>query len=273
MATVEDVILSYSRRGMTLLRPYLPKDYCGEAADEILSWEKGGTVLLTTGFFVAGQPETDGPAGTIALAHALRRLGYKPVFVCEDFGVDYFSDFGVEIVTPEDGEDRYQEILDKYQPVGIVAIERCGVNEDNDYANMRGVSVAELTSKVDYLFELSRGKVPSIGVGDGGNEIGMGSLLDEIHNELPIRPCKTPVDKLVIATVSNWGAYGIVARLQEKTRKSLLPSFVDVRSYLRQTVKLGSVDGVTKENIVGVDGFSLDEEARVLMALEKVASI
>ena len=35
MATVEDVILSYSRRGMTLLRPYLPKDYCGEAADEI----------------------------------------------------------------------------------------------------------------------------------------------------------------------------------------------------------------------------------------------
>ncbi|MDO5334953.1 MAG: DUF4392 domain-containing protein [Coriobacteriia bacterium] len=273
MATVEDVILSYSRRGMTLLRPYLPKDYCGDAADEILSWPKGGTVLLTTGFFVDGQPETDGPAGTVSLAHALRRLGLVPVFVCEKFGLDYFSGFEVEVVSVEDGPDRYQAILDKHEPVGIVAIERCGINENDDYANMRGVSVAPLTSKVDYLFELSQGRIPSIGVGDGGNEIGMGSLLDAIHDELPICPCRTKVDRLVIATVSNWGAYGIVARLQEKTRKSLLPSFVDVRSYLRRTVALGSVDGVTKENIVGVDGFSLDEEAAVLRALEKVASI
>ena len=64
MGETESIILRHSGRGMNLLREYLPEDYCAEAAKEILSWPKG-IVFLTTGFYVAGFAETDGPAGTI----------------------------------------------------------------------------------------------------------------------------------------------------------------------------------------------------------------
>ena len=35
--TIEDIILRFSRRGMDKLRPYLPANYCEEAARSILS--------------------------------------------------------------------------------------------------------------------------------------------------------------------------------------------------------------------------------------------
>ena len=47
---IEDIVLRYSKRGMTILREYMTEDYCAESAKDILSWEKG-TVFLTTGFY------------------------------------------------------------------------------------------------------------------------------------------------------------------------------------------------------------------------------
>lgn len=38
----------------------------------------------------------------------------------------------------------------------------------------------------------------------------MGVLAEEIESELGFKPCIVAVDYLVIATVSNWGAYGVV---------------------------------------------------------------
>ena len=61
---IEDIILRHSQRGMQKLRPHLPKDYCRQAAEEIASWERG-VVFLTTGFYVAGYPETDGPTASM----------------------------------------------------------------------------------------------------------------------------------------------------------------------------------------------------------------
>ncbi len=48
------------------------------------------------------------------------------------------------------------------------------------------------TARLDYLFEHG---IPSVGIGDGGNEIGMGNLAEVIPG----------VDRLVLASVSNWG--------------------------------------------------------------------
>ena len=92
----------------------------------------------------------------------------------------------------------YQDLLKQYQPAACIAIERCGENVQGDYANMRGVSIAEHTARIDELFELAKEQhIPTFGVGDGGNEIGMGNLKEVISEKLSLVPCRTCVDHLI----------------------------------------------------------------------------
>ena len=93
--SIEDIILQYSRRGMTEIRDCVPENYCSKAAREILSWKRG-TVVLTTGFYVGGFAETDGPMGTMALARALKRLGFSPVIVTDSYCEGYFEEEGID---------------------------------------------------------------------------------------------------------------------------------------------------------------------------------
>ena len=80
--TVEDIVLRHSKRGMTILRKYMGDFYCKRAAEKILELPKGN-IFLTTGFYVAGHAETDGPLGTMTLAKALRAVGYRPIIVTD----------------------------------------------------------------------------------------------------------------------------------------------------------------------------------------------
>ena len=256
---IEDAILQHSHRGMTKLANFMPVDFCHEAAREILSWERG-TVFLTTGFFVNGFPETDGPAGTMVVARALQLLGFFPVIVAEPFARAYFADLDIAVLSVQKtyDEQRYRDLIESFNPVGLISIERCGRNADGDYLNMRGRSVGDLTSSVDDLFLMAKGQIPTIGIGDGGNEIGMGALLDAIEATLEIDPCVVPVDKLVLASVSNWGAYGLAGCLEELTGKQLLPAWEQVKEFIDYTVSLGSVDGVSGENVSTVDGYDIE---------------
>ena len=256
---IEDAILQHSHRGMTKLANFMPVDFCHEAAREILSWERG-TVFLTTGFFVNGFPETDGPAGTMVVARALQLLGFSPVIVAEPFARAYFADLDIAVLSVQKtyDEQRYRDLIESFNPVGLISIERCGRNADGDYLNMRGRSVGDLTSSIDDLFLMAQGQIPTIGIGDGGNEIGMGALLDAIEATLEIDPCVVPVDKLVLASVSNWGAYGLAGCLEELTGKQLLPAWEQVKEFIDYTVSLGSVDGVSGENVSTVDGYDIE---------------
>ncbi len=271
--TIEDAILQNSHRGMTKLAEFLPADFCHEAAREILSWERK-EVLLTTGFFVNGFPETDGPAGTMVLASALKQLGFNPIIVTEAFGRAYFADCDLAVLTVQKSftKAQFEELLDKFNPAGLISIERCGRNADGEYLNMRGKSVGELTSSIDDLFFAAQGRIPTIGIGDGGNEIGMGALLNEIHASLAIDPCVVPVDKLVVASVSNWGAYGLAGCLEELTGIFLLPSLSDVEDFLNYTVSLGSVDGVSGQCVATVDGYELPASRAVYNHILRLAN-
>src|SRR5207237_6442479 len=96
-----------------------------------------------------------------------------------------------------------------------VAIERCCLSPDGRPRNMRGVDVSPWTAPLDDLFTAA--PWARIGVGDGGNEIGMGKLpTGLIARTVPNGEriaCITPCDHLVVAGVSNWGAYGLMAAL------------------------------------------------------------
>lgn len=266
MGKIEDVILLYSKRGMNILRKYCPDDFCERAARTILDAPRGN-VLITTGFYVAGSGETDGPPGAAFLAKALLVLGFHPIIVTDDFCKGFFEceQLDTEYATTAMVKADYNKMLDHYRPTLLISIERCGRNIRGDHANMRGVSIAEHNADVDYLFDLGTARgIPSIGIGDGGNEIGMGNFKDIISKKLSLVPCEVEVSAPVIATVSNWGAFGVCAYLQQITGEHVLPSFEENLQYLDKIVALGSVDGVTKEHAHTVDSYPEEVEHEIL---------
>ncbi len=270
--TIEDIILRHSKRGMNILREEMPGNYAEDAAKYILSWEKKN-VFLTTGFYVAGFAETDGPVGTVTLARAMKELGFEPVIVTDKFCDRFFDDEDFEtVLAPLDADDSYfRELVDKYKPSGMISIERCGINANNDYANMRNISIKENTSPIDRLFTLYSGEIPTVGVGDGGNEIGMGNVKEIIESKLSLVPCTVKCDKLVIATVSNWGAYGIIAYLAKITGKDIFPDYSEIALFIEKTVKIGSVDGISHERVNHVDGFDESVEEEIATELKKAS--
>lgn len=142
-------------------------------------------------------------------------------------------------------------------------MERCGLTEDRVYRNMRGADVSAYHAKVDYLFG---DHLVSVGIGDGGNGIGMGNLAPVIPLVMSMEgaPCATRTTRLIISSVSNWGAWGLVAALSRLTRQNLLPTREEARETLERLVSLGAVDGVTGRAGATVDGFSAEENERVL---------
>ncbi|CDE67962.1 putative uncharacterized protein [Clostridium sp. CAG:277] len=269
--TPEEVTLRYSKRGMTLLKEYLQKDYCKKAAEKLLQAPKGN-VLITTGFYVAGYAETDGPIGTLAVAKALEGLGYHGIVITDKYCEGFFElkNISVEYVAIDAEQSVYEEILEKYRPVYMISIERCGHNLENEYANMRGDSITGQTACIDTLFELAaEKKIPTIGVGDGGNEIGMGNVRQVILEKLELNPCVVTVDDLIIATTSNWGAYALAAYMAKLSGRPVFITYEEIEEYMAQIVALGCVDGVTKQKKMGTDGFSMEIEKEIITSLKE----
>ncbi len=263
--SVDEIILQDSTRGMDVLQKLYPKEHCKEAVEAFKKLEKG-VVFLYTGFYVGGFAETDGPIGTYFLACVLNSLGYKSVIITDKFCKDYFKEIET-LYIPLEGysEEYYKTIIDEYNPICHFSIERCGKNADGEYANLRGVSVSKFTAPVDDLYALGAKSRPTFAIGDGGNELGMGNFAESVIKHLSLNPCIVSSDFPIIATVSNWGAYGFMAYLD----KTLVPSFDEVDEYLGYIVALGSVDGVKVKNQKTVDGKDWSIEKKILEDLKK----
>ena len=274
---IENIIMSHSNRGMPILRKHLPPNYCKEAAEYILSWEKG-VILIATGFYVAGHAETDGPPGALTLCLILKKLGYIPVILTDKYCQNFFEKYDIKVIYMDikmENESKINFIertIKEYNPKGMISIERCGLNTENKYANMRNISIDEHTAEIDLFFLNYYKKIPTIGIGDGGNEIGMGNLENIIKNNLELIPCKIKVDKLIISSVSNWGGYGLAAYLCLLTKNKEFFESVEetIKNYIKYIVSIGSVDGVTHENKEKVDGNDIDIELNIIRSLLKV---
>ena len=273
--TIEDIILDQDKRGMMALRPYLPDDYCSQAAQFIM--DNPGGVIIVTGFYVvmAGKPETDGPPGAIAIGEALKGLGRAVTYVSDEYTTPVLRRYanGSDVIEfPIDGVDASKKhakgILKKVKPSLLISIERCGRTREDTYLNMRYVDISPNTARLDYLFD---SEVPSVGIGDGGNEIGMGNLAEVIPtvDTLPDYPAVNQVDRLVIASVSNWGGYGLVAALSRISGKNLLPSVESETAMLHGMIEAGVVDGTTGNAVPTVDNFSAEENGALLDRLHR----
>jgi hypothetical protein len=267
---IEDIILSYSARGMDRVRSALPADYCSRAARMIM--ENRGRVLIGTGFPVGGSFETDGPIGAIALYRVLEQLGYEPIFGCAPpiskvLG-DGFRTLEIPILTWQATVAVVDRALADLRPSLIVSIERPGVAKDGRYYNMRGQDISDALAKFDLFF--NRCECATIAVGDGGNEIGMGNIYDEV-SRLEITPSVTTCDELVIAAVSNWGVYGMIAAMSRELRRDLLRLF-DPVEIVRHLVDRGAVDGKTGYAECSEDGFPLAVGLTIIERLRELAA-
>ena len=276
ISRIEDIVLQDDMRGMTALKPHMPDGYMEQCADLLL--EHPGKVFIATGFYImaAEATETDGPPGAVAIGNALAKLGNEIVYVTDELSSDV-----VRAIAPADHEvvdfpitnhfesaNFANKLVQDHSPSALVAIERAGLVGDGTYRNFRGVDFTPYNAKIDHLFD----QHPySVGIGDGGNEIGMGNLQNVIptieHEFLPKNPCVTTTTELIVASCSNWGGYGLIAALSLKHGVNLLPSVDDGKQMVREIVAAGAVEGMSGESKEWVDNRDLDGDAACLRDL------
>ncbi len=259
-----------------------------QAARLLAGLAPAAPVFVTTG---AGNPrtlpkgETDGPSGAAFIARLLRARGHGIVLLSDEaflpgivaafeaLGLDGRQDGGVRVeafpLGAEEGARKADALLAEYpDAAGGVFIEKPGPNDRGVFHTSAGkpkdpAGVAHLHLLAEAL--AARGR-PTLGIGDGGNEIGFGRLGRALEDGLPqARDCgcgcgggivnATPVDSLVCASTSNWGAYGVAAALAMLTGgEGDLPPLAAVRATIEASVRAGANDGYSGENVPTVDG-------------------
>lgn len=144
---------------------------------------------------------------------------------------------------------------------------------------MRGRDITSFMSPAHFLFETARAAgIATIGIGDGGNEIGMGKISwAVIDRNIPrggLVACRVPTDNLIVAGISNWGAYGLAAGVYHLRGKAADPDLFDLereRELLQCMVENGPlVDGVSNEQTVSVDGLAFDRYAALLPRMGEI---
>jgi hypothetical protein len=229
-----------------------------------------GTVLIGTGFPIEDTFKTDGSVGAIALYRSLARLGANPVLVCDSpLAPALAVDFTVYQITISDltiAEAETRNVLAALKPELIISIERPGFSETGKYFNMRDEDISLRCACFDYFLSLA--VCLTIAIGDGGNKVGMGNLKDAL-DKLDITPPATTCDELLIADISNWGAYGLIALLAKWNDKNLLAAII-ISEILRYLSKRGSVDSVPRQNTLTEDSLLVSEGEKIILSLRKL---
>ncbi|XP_053330998.1 D-glutamate cyclase, mitochondrial [Spea bombifrons] len=206
-----------------------------------LSLSHAKSVLITTGFpthFQHDPPEeTDGPPGAIAMAAMLQALGKRVAIVTDERAIDLnknILDRAVQqgvLQSPvpllcykeESAESPVRFLCEDGDPEKprydhLVAIERAGRASDGNYYNARKINIKHLVDPIDNLFlaaQRIRG-IATTGIGDGGNELGMGKVKEAVKEHITngdTIACDVAADFAIIAGVSNWGGYAVSCAL------------------------------------------------------------
>lgn len=250
-------------------------------------------VGVVTGFFIptADPPafETDGPHGTVLLAAMLQQTGLDVSLFAPD-SLEPALRTGLEF-----GPGTAARRLAVY-PIAatkmsastaaalttlthLVFIECVGPAEDGRCYSMRGRDVTDTPTPGWWLLsQLSARKMPTtIGIGDGGNEIGMGKLPHStIQKNVPLGDrihCRVATDFLVVSGVSNWGAVALAAGVGWLRGADAPMAGLDADAERRRLERMVTarplVDGVTGKREATVDGLSWNDYVQPLVEMER----
>lgn len=274
--TMESAMRKYlDRRGLEGVKGI------GTLAETAMSLTTSESVIILTGFLILDcmTGETDGPIGAVSLANGLIKLGKKVTFVTDCYSEDMLASacrvlnlsVPIEVVQIDTPLGWYEALLKRISPTHIVAIERPGCALDGRCYTMAGEDLSAYIPNMDVIFELAAQRgILTIGIGDGGNEMGMGGIWPYIHSSVAHgeKICaKTPSDFLLVAGVSNWGGHALTGALSALMGRSLLHSESDEKRMLESIVAAGGVDGYLKQSQLTVDGLSLEENIAVFKAI------
>ncbi|HQJ24390.1 MAG TPA: DUF4392 domain-containing protein [Bacillota bacterium] len=270
-------------------------------------------VIIATG---AGVPpwlpkgETDGPLGAASIARAIDiGLGGKPILVGEGRCIppiaatveaaglmvsdselfnkrDHVAMVMEYPLGEKKGAEFAEELMNKFNPKAIICIEKHGPSASGKYHSIMGIGrEPDSVANVKFLVEkASSKKVLTIGVGDGGNEIGFGNIYDDVKRIQKFGPkCQCPcgagigtvtkADVLVAAAVSNWGAYGISAMLAFMLKKPRLLQDIDMEyRMLEASIRAGAMDGLYTDMSMYVDGTSFETQKSIVTMLKEIVS-
>jgi hypothetical protein len=251
------------------------------------------TVLVCAGFFDPPSmiDEADGPLGAALFARSLCvALDATPVLVTEvanmgrmtrlveslglqvlDYELAKTTPFKASVmplpINPERAQQVVEQIYNQTNPAALVTIEKPAPNAKGQYHTGFGLNVTDLVGKVNFLVDAAKARgVPSIGLGDGGNEVGMGKILEVCRELLPTGakcgcPCGdgiatvTDTDILVVGAVANWAAYGIEACLAAALEMpEAIHSLAEERRATEAACRVGLIDPTTGLANGWVDG-------------------
>lgn len=274
------------------------------AAEHFVSLPPGTHVLIATGAGVTPDlpaGETDGPPGAAVLAAVLRdALGLAPRFVTEPahapavracaelLGFDHDED--IELLSSTDVADATltaDELLEKLRPSSMVFIERDGANPEGRYHGVRGnCRPLNSVARIDELETRARARgIPVVAVGDGGNEVGFGTIRDQVNSLYPGggscmsdctsgRATASSADFLVSSAVSNWGAYGVALAIASRAGDlDAFPSPALEQQLISACVDAGALDGAIGKAALSVDGISFSASQGLLELLVEMGRI
>lgn len=222
-------------------------------------------VLIVTGFPIPplNVPETDGPPGALAVALAVERLGGRAKILTYPEVREALKDFW----------DGFVERPSVSSYSLLIAVETPGKAADGKHYSMNGLEIWRET--FDWAVEKAREHgIPTIGIGDGGNEIGMGRVRDLVIRHVPHGERIASVietDELIVSAVSNWGAYGLLGEASRISGEDLLGDWSE-DEVVKALVEAGIIDGVSKRAEMSVDGIDMGVHSKMLSLLKSLAN-
>lgn len=281
-AAIEDVIGRVVRRDISRIKRFAAGNL-EQAARSIMETPKAH-VGIVTGFFIRHatppSPETDGLGGMAHLAAGLAHSGVAVTVITDApcskavwaVTTELPSQVALEVVSVS--STSVKQLRDRLEnaelPIThLIAIERVSPGSDGKPHREHGWDMSSDTAPLHLLFEDADWTKPwvTIGIGDGGNEIGMGALpADIVAADIPngaLVAASTPADHLIVAGVSTWGGYGLLAAMAlaaPQRSATLLRDFTPEmdRRFLAAAVDIGQAVDDSRIDRLGIPQMSVD---------------
>lgn len=179
------------------------------------------------------------------------------------------------LASAEEAIEESRKLLDKLHPAVVISSEEMGRNKKDVYHSAFGYAwryspdtgSETLLPRLDHLLELARSRgIPTISVGDNGNEMGFGVIEEAVREYHPFGdkcqcPCGAGIatlvkaDIVVPATTSNLGCNGIEACLAEILNDvDIMHDGETERRMLSACANAGCPDGATAFTTPTCDG-------------------
>lgn len=229
-------------------------------------------LAIFTGFCIP-PTETDGPPGALYAARSFLECHPRAAVsvFCDESTYDViFSCFQplhdrctFHVFHTGSIPSAFLENLPNLHVTHALAIERVGpCFADGSYRTMLARDVSMHHAFLHEIWDVLGSGVVRIGVGDGGNEVGMGNVVDLVKQHIPrgeLIACASSCDHVIVTGVSNWAGVAMAAILSPNAFEDICGAAAE-KVAVQRCLDAGAIDGVLKRAALSVDGFALDNE-------------